>query len=136
MPTLSTDKWLISIYKPYTSTLRCPFNFKTISVLPVLSGCLLKLHSITIEPHTNSVDNEFENKHYEWFWDSDVLFPKCNSDIFGEVLRSYGNKTAVSIQLINQAVSLRESSILHTNDTVDDYLKQLSDISKQTDEVT
>ena len=88
------------------------------------SGCSLPLNSITIEPDTNSVDNEFENKHYKWFWDSDVLFPKNKSDIFGEVLRSYGNKTAVSIQLINQAVSLRQSSITHRNETVDYYLKQ------------
>ena len=65
----------------------------------------------------NSVDNEFKNKHYKWFWDSDVLFPKYNSNIFGEVLRTYSNKTAISIQFLNQAVTLREN-IKHTNDTV------------------
>ena len=138
---LGNNKWLISTPNSYTSTLRCPSTFKTISIqtttlITVPSGCSLPLNSITIEPDTNSVDNEFENKHYEWFWDSDVLFPKYNSDIFGEVLRSYGNKTAVSIQLINQAVNLRQSSIKHTNETVDYYLKELSDISNKSDEVT
>ena len=138
---LGNDKWLISTPDSYTSTLQCPSTFKTISIqttalVTVPSGCSLPLNSITIEPNTNAVDNEFENKHYEWFWDSDVLFPKYNSDIFGEVLRSYGNKTAVSIQLINQAVSLKESSVLHTNKTVKYYLKKLSEISKESDEVT
>ena len=36
----------------------------------------------------------------------------------------------------NQAVCLRESSILYTNDTMNYYLKQLSEISNESDEVT
>ena len=88
---LGNDKWLISTPNSYTSTLQCPYTFKTISIqtttlFTIPSGCSLPLETITIEPVTNSVDNQFESKHYEWFWDSDVLFSKYNSDIFGEVL--------------------------------------------------
>ena len=83
---LGNDKWLISTPHSYTSTLRCLSSFKTIPIqttaaVTVPSGCALPLKSITIRPDTNLVDNEFENKHYEWFWDSDVLFPKYNSNI-------------------------------------------------------
>ena len=84
------------------------------SAFRLLSASELK----SIKPDTNSADNKFENKHYKWFWNSDVQFTKYNTDIFGEVLRSYSNKTATSIQLLNQAVNLRESNIKHTNDTV------------------
>ena len=61
---------------------------------------------------------------------------KKNSDIFGEVLKSYSNKTAISIQLLNRAVNLKESNIKHTNDTVKLFLDKLSDISKVTDTLT
>ena len=138
---LGNDKWLISTPLPYTSTLRCPSNFKTVSikttqVVTVPSGCSLSLNSITIGPDTNSVDNEFEHKHYEWFWDSDVLFPNYNTEIFGEVLREFSNQTATSIDFINQAVKIRQNNIKNTNDTVKFYLEQLSAISKETDSVT
>jgi hypothetical protein len=82
------------------------------------------------------VDNEFEHKHYEWFWDSDVLFPNYNTDIFGEILKDFSNQTAISIDFINQAVKIRQSNIKHTNDTVSFYLDQLSAISNETDSVT
>ena len=64
---------------------------QTTSVVTVPSGYSLPMNSITIEPDTNSVKDKFENKHYEWFWDSNVLFPKYNRDIFGKVLKSYSN---------------------------------------------
>ena len=50
---------------------------------PYNNSCYSALRLLfAFEPDTNTVDNEFENKHYLWFWDSDVLFPKYNSDIF------------------------------------------------------
>ena len=65
-----------------------------------------------------------------------MLFSKYNSNIFGEVLRAYSNQTAISIQLLNQAVTLIESNIKHTNDAVKLNLEKLSDISEETDTVT
>ena len=124
---LGTDKWFISTPESYTSTLQCPSNFKTISAaqtttaIAVPSGCSLDLHSIFIDPDTNSVDNKFETNHYDWFWDLDVLFPRYITDQFGNILRSYRNKTLVSIDFINQAVKL-EWKMTTTNEPHSEHI--------------
>ena len=104
--------WILYIY---------PFQFQNNfsaanNIVTFPSGCSLALHSISIEPDTNSVDNEFETKHHKLFWDSDVPFPNYNNQEFGEVLISFRNKMAISIDFLNHAIKIRNQNIKHTSE--------------------
>ena len=71
-----------------------------------------------------------------WYMKARKRPQKLMLEVSKLINKSYSDKTAISIQFFNQAVTLRKSNIKQTNETVKFYLEKISAISKETDVAT
>ena len=83
------------------------------------------LREHVIQPDTATTDSDLETIHYEWSWDSNVLFPKYHTESFEAAMIHLQNLTAVSIDNINAAVATAMANSKTGNKTVQEYFDDL-----------
>jgi hypothetical protein len=86
----------------------------------------LKSHILT--PDSATTDSDLETIHYEWSWDSNIMFPKYHTYEFEVTLIHLRNITAISIDHINEAVATALAESKSSDKTVEQYLKDLENI--------
>jgi hypothetical protein len=86
----------------------------------------LKSHIIT--PDSAKTDSDLETIHYKWSWDSNIIFPKYQTNKFGATLVHLRNIIAISIDNINEAVATAMARSRSGNKTVEQYFKDLENI--------
>ena len=69
-----------------------------------------------------------ETIHYEWSWDSNVLFPTYHKTEFEATIIHLRNISAISIDNINAAVASALANSQASNKTVEEYFKDLESI--------
>jgi hypothetical protein len=97
----------------------------TITVPP---GCHLDLKSHIITPDSATTDSDLETIHYEWSWDSNIMFPKYHTNEFEATLIHLKNVTSMTIDNINEAVARATANSKFGNKTVEQYFKDLENI--------
>ena len=76
---LASNIWIISSPIDFSTTIKCPSTFTTIAIrssatITVPPGCQVNLREHVIQPDTATTDSDLETIHYEWSWDSNMLF--------------------------------------------------------------
>ena len=130
---LASNTWLISSPIDFSTTIKCPSTFTTIAIrssatVTVPPGCLVNLKEHVIQPDTATTDSDLETIHYEWSWDSNVLFPTYNTEAFEATMIHLQNLTTVSINNINEAVATAMANSKSGNKTVQEYFDDLENI--------
>ena len=82
---------------------------------------LLKTH--IIHPGSSILDLDVEVKHFKWDWNPTQLFPNFNTKAFNSIMNSLRESSSMSIEYINQKVSLRINSDIESQDSAKDLLK-------------
>ena len=79
----------------------------------------LKTH--TINPDTNTVDDDSEAIHYEWSWKINELFPTYHPKEFSDTVQDLKNTTNVSLDFLKQAVHLHAGLITRLENKLADH---------------
>ena len=130
---ISSNKWIISSPLDFSTIIKCPSTFQSITVrksasITVPPGCQVDLKSHIIAPDSATTDSDLETIHYEWAWDSNTMFPKYHTSEFEATLEHLRNATALSIDNINEAVARATARSKHGNKTVEQYFQDLENI--------
>ena len=130
---IESNKWIISSPSDFSTTIKCPSTFQSItirssSVITVQPGCQVDLKSHVIQPDSATTDSDLETIHYEWSWDSNVLFPTYHTQEFEATIIHLKNITAISIENINAAVASALANSKASNKTVEEYFEDLESI--------
>ena len=75
-------------------------------MVKVTPGCTMELKTHTIDPDTNTVDDDSEAIHYEWNWTMNELFPTYHLKEFSDTVQDLKNTTNVSLDFLKKAVHL------------------------------
>ena len=84
-------------------------------------GCQVDLKSHVITPDSATTDSDLETIHYEWSWDSSIMFPRYHTNEFEATLIHLSNITAILIDNINAAVATAMANSKSGNKTVEQY---------------
>ena len=130
---ISSNKWIISSPSDFSTIIKCPSTFQSITIrksatITVPPGCQVDLKSHIITPDSATTDSDLETIHYEWSWDSNIMFPKFHTNEFEATLIHLKNLTAITIDNINEAVATATANSKFGNKTIEQYFKDLENI--------
>ena len=147
---ISPTNWLISSPVDYSARIICDTTFKTVKIssstmIQVLPGCSVTLKTHTIDPDSNTIEEDSEAIHYEWNWELKELFPSSHLEEFSDTVQDLKNTTNVSLDFLQQAVQLHaglnkrlENKLSTQHDeifkSVDSYLDDIKTAGGQIEE--
>ena len=71
-------------------------------------------------PGSSIPDSDVEVKHFKWDWNPTNLFPNYNTKAFNSTMNSLRESSSMSIDYINNEVSLRIYSDIESQDSSKD----------------
>jgi hypothetical protein len=130
---ITSNKWIISSPYDFSTISKCPSTFQSVTIrksatITVPPGCQVDLKSLIITPDSATTDSDLETIHYEWSWDSNIMFPRYYTNELEATKIHLSNITAISIDNINAAVATAMANSKSGNKTVEQYFKDLKNI--------
>ena len=127
---MAANKWIVSSPAPFSTTISCEKTFATVNlkqttIITIPEGCQVILKTHVIHPDSYITETDSEVKHFNWIWNTSTMFPGYNLKAFNNTLNSLRG-TSISIDYLNNQVSLRNDIVSESKEDVKELLHNIS----------